>query len=140
MEFPLASFRLLYPMFDQFSDELVILIAEQAECFVSLYGCQCSNQLWMLMVAHMILLRKNAEAGTVTPGALTSASIDKISVSFSAPTSNTGWSHWLNLTPFGQQFLALSNRCNSGGRYVGAFPERPAFRNAGGRFPRRGRV
>lgn len=140
MEFPLAKFRILYPQFSAVDDDVVLVIAEQAECFISLYGCACSGQLWMLMVAHMLQLRANAESGNATPGAIASASIDKVSVSFSAPSSSSSWNHWLNLTSFGQQFLALDNRCNVGGGYAGNFPERPAFRNAGGRFPRRGRV
>src|SRR5690625_4262524 len=140
MEFPIAKFRILYQQFVAVADDVVLAFAEQAECFISLYGCECSDQLWMLMVAHMLQLRANAESGNAAPGAITSASIDKVSVSFAAPTSSSAWSHWLNLTPFGQQFLALDNRCNVGGGYAGQFPARAAFRNAGGRFPRRGRV
>lgn len=138
-DFPLAKFRLLYPKFETVSDEEVLAIAELAECYVGTYGCSCSDQLWMLMVAHLLQLRFDDEDGGVTAGAISSASIDRVSVSFAAPTSSSAWSHWLNLSPFGQQFLALSGRCNSGPRYAGRFAERSAFRNVGGRVPNGGR-
>ena len=68
-------------------------------------------------------------------GAPTSATIGKISVSFAAPTSTSDWSHWLSITPYGQQFLALYRACNTAG-YVGGRPERSGFRVVGGKFPR----
>ncbi len=139
-DFPVPKFRLLYPQFETVSDELLEAVAEEALCFITTCGGSCNESMWMLVVAHMLQLRFDAEDGGVAPGALASATVDKVSVSFSAPTSASAWSHWLNLTPFGQQFSVLHNRCNVGGRYAGQFPERAAFRNVGGRFPRRGRV
>lgn len=140
-DFPLDKFRILYPQFEGKSDVEVLAFAEQALCFVSLYGCTCSEQLWVLMVAHMLTLQAMAASGS-NGGQVASASIDGVSVSFVAPTSTDAWSYWLNGTPFGQMFAALNRRCNSGlsGAYVGAFPERAAFRNVGGRFPLGGRV
>lgn len=138
MDFPLAKFRILYPQFETVTDEVVEVIAEQALCYIGLGDCACNDQLWMLMVAHLLQLRFNAEDGAVAPGAVTSASIDRVSIGFSAPTSSSSWGHWLNLTPFGQQFLALYNRCNTGARYAGAYPERAGFRNVGGVFPLNG--
>lgn len=136
-EFPLATFRILYPQFAALSDEEVLAYAVQAECFVTLYGCACSEQLWMLMVAHMLALKAKDAAGS--SGQVASASIDGVSVSFSVPASTDAWSYWLNGTPFGQQFSALNRRCNSGGAYAGAYPERAGFRNVGGVFPLGGR-
>lgn len=139
-DFPLSKFRLLYPQFASVSDEVVYAIAEQAECFMSIHACACSDQSWMLMVAHMLALRAASESGNSAPGMLTSATIGSVSVSFQAPTSSDGWSHWLNQSPFGQQFLALSKACFGGVRYVGSLPERAAFRSVGGLFPGRGRM
>lgn len=140
-DFPLAKFRILYPQFEGKSDVEVLAYADQAECFVTLYGCTCSEQLWMLMVAHLMTLAAAGAAGG-NGKQVASASIDGVTVSFVAPTSASAWSYWLNGTPFGQMFAALNARCNSGasGGYVGAFPERAAFRNIGGRFPLGGRV
>lgn len=139
-EFPLAKFRILYPQFETVADDVVLAVAEQAFCYMTVNACGCDDQLWMLMVAHLLQLRFDAEDGGVSPGAVTSASISGVSVSLSAPSSSSAWSHWLNLTPWGQQFLALYNRCNVGGGYAGPFAERAAFRNVGGRFVRRGRL
>lgn len=139
--FPLADFRLLYPQFDEVSDDVVNLIADQALCYMGIHSCgNCGDQGWMLLVAHLLFLRASAEGGNATPGALASASIGSVSVSFQAPSSTDGWSHWLNQSPFGQQFLALSKACFGGVRYVGSLPERSAFRSVGGIFPNRGRV
>lgn len=133
MDFPLAQFRLLFPMFADMSDELVLAVADWARCYISERGCACTEKLWMLMTAHLLQLRMNATNGNGSqPGAIASATIDKVSVSFQAPTSTDGWSHWLNLTPFGQEFWALFKVCNSGGRYIGGNPERDAIRNVYG--------
>lgn len=138
--FPMAKFRILYPQFETVGDDVVAAVAEQASCYVSNCGSACDDQLFMLMVAHLLQLRFDAEDGAATAGAVTSASISSVSVSVAPPPSSNAWSHWLNLTPFGQQYVALSSRCHSGGVYVGPYAERSAFRNAGGRFPRRGRL
>lgn len=130
--FPLSEFRKLYPEFDAITDDQLLAFASQALCFVSIYGCECSEQLWILMVAHMLKLKVNEAAGA--GGQVSSASIDGVSVSFSVPPSADAWSYWLNGTPFGQMFAALSKRCNSGGAYVGGSPERAAFRGVGGGF------
>jgi len=140
MDFPLAKFRILFPMFSAVPDDVVLVVAEWAQCYTSGRGCQCNAQLWMLITAHLLQLRLNAESGNGgAPGALASATIDKVSVSFQAPPATDSWSHWLNLTPYGQQFLALSKSCTAGGVSVGGLPERAAFRNVGGLSIRGGR-
>lgn len=140
-DFPLADFRLLYPQFDEVSDDVVNLIAQQALCYMGVHSCiNCGEQGWMLLVAHLLFLRAAGSSGGAAPGMLTSATIGSVSVSFQAPASSDGWSHWLNQSPFGQQFLALSKACFGGVRYVGSLPERAAFRSVGGLFPGRGRL
>lgn len=134
-EFPLALFRLLYPQFAEVSDEVVLATAQLALCFTSERGCKCTEQMWILMVAHLLQLAANASGGG-SAGQLASASIDKVSVSFAVPPATTAWNYWLNGTPFGQQFAALMSRCNSGGFYVGGRGERAGFRVVGGVFPR----
>ncbi|VFR32540.1 FIG00948979: hypothetical protein [plant metagenome] len=140
MDFPLEKFRILFPMFAAVPDDVVLAVAEWAECYTSGRGCKCDAQLWMLITAHLLQLRLNADSGNGgAPGALASATIDKVSVSFQAPPATDSWAHWLNLTPYGQQFLALSKSCGAGGVYVGGLPERAAFRNVGGLSIRGGR-
>jgi len=137
--FPLESFRVLYPQFNDVPADDIFIIAKSATCYFP--ECQgiCTSELWMLVVAHMLMLRQMAAKGESPSGAVTSATIDKVSVSFAAPPTSSNWSHWYNLTPFGQQYLALIKRC-SVPRYIGGMGERAAFRSVGGRFPMRGRL
>lgn len=133
MIFPLKKFRLLFPQFDQYADDLVLAVSDWAQCYASGRGCKCSEQMWLLMTAHLLWLRLQSESGNAgQSGAIASASIDKVSVSFQAPTATDSWAHWLNMSPFGQQFMALLKVCNAGGFYVGGNPERDAFRNVYG--------
>lgn len=140
MEFPIDNFKLLYPQFIETGNDVINLIAEQAACFIGINSCACGDQGWFLLVAHMFYLRNQADAGNNAPGMLSSATIGSVSVSFQSPSSSDAWSHWLNQSPYGQQFLALTKACFGGVRYVGSLPERSAFRSVGGLFPSRGRV
>lgn len=140
-DFPLAKFRTLYPMFDNITDETVLAVSGQALCYTSDRGCNCSEQMWLLMVAHLLQLARNtASGGGTAQGQLSSATIDKVSVAFVAPPSTSAWTYWLNGSPYGQQFAALLAACAGGGFYVGGLPERSAFRSVFGVFPGRGRV
>lgn len=129
----LEKFRKLYPELARYDDDFIKLIEEQAECFIN--TCSCNEQMKMLLVAHMLKIRMNSESGNGV-GSLTGATIDKVSVSFSVPTSSSDQQGWFNLTPYGQQFSVLIKRCSSGGRYVGGRAELSAFRRVGGRFSR----
>lgn len=138
MAFVLATFRELYPQFDDVSDDVVELTATQALCYI---GSTCADDCAIyLMVAHLLQLAANA-SNNLPGGQITSASIDKVSVTVAqAPGSNNSYTYWLNSTAYGQQLAALLARCAVGGTYVGGLPERAAFRSVGGIFPRRGRV
>lgn len=138
-DFPLDKFKIMYPMFADMGDELIQFVAEDALCYMNDCGGKCTDQLWMLLVAHMLHLRKQAGAGGLV-GSVASATIDKVSVSFNAPPVTSDASYWFSLSPFGQQFLALRGRCSSPVMYIGGSPERSAFRSVGGLFPNRGRL
>lgn len=140
-EFDLTAFRAVFPQFDSLGDDFILAIADRARCFLSSYCKSCQQNMWQLLVAHMLTLwRQVSDNGGIVQGAVTSATIDKVSVSIRAPTTNDGWSFWLSLTPYGLELWALLNRCTAGGLYVGGLPERSAFRSVGGIFPNRGRV
>lgn len=134
-DFPLAKFRILYPQFAAVSDEVVGVVAEQAACYIGLYCSDCDEQGWMMLVAHMLFLRDAIAGGTITPGAVQSATIGSVSVSFQAAPSGDSWTFWLNQSPYGQQLAALIAACFGGLQYVGGSPERSGFRTVGGRFP-----
>lgn len=133
--FPLDKFRALFPQFVDVADATVEAQAEMAMCFVGARGCTCSSQMWLLLTAHLLYLSAQMVAsGGGVAGPVTSSSIGKVSVSFAAPAVGTDWNYWLALSPYGQQFAALYQSCNTGS-YVGGRAERRGFRVVGGRFP-----
>ena len=137
MAFELSVFREMYPQFEAVSDAAVTAAAGQANCYID---STCADDCTIyLMVAHLLQLAANIAAGTPS-GQITSASIDKVSVTVAQAPGTDSYRYWLNGTPYGQQLLALLARCSAGGLYVGGLPERAAFRSVGGVFPRRGRV
>jgi hypothetical protein len=139
-EFPFDKFMLLYPDFGTFSEELILAVADAALCFVNNCRGVCIDQLWMLLVAHMLQLRLDHESSPAPYGQrVSSASIDKVSVSFTGPPAGDSSSWWFGLTPWGQQYILLNKRCAMP-FYISSLPERSAFRSVGGIFPNGGRV
>lgn len=137
MAFDLSVFRELYPAFSGVSDDAVILTAGQVDCYLDascLDGCA-----EYLMVAHLLQIARNTALGQ-SGGQITSASIDKVSVTVAQAPGTSSYSYWLNSTVYGQQLAALLARGLSGLPPIGALPERAAFRSVGGLFPRRGRI
>lgn len=138
--FDLSAFRTAYPVFDSVPDATVEAAATSALCLIGQDGCDCDVQMWQLMVAHMLYIQGQVATGNGNAGAVTSATIDKVSVSFAAPPFGTSaYKFWLFKSPYGGQLLAMLDRCSKGGVYVGGLPERSAFRSVGGVFPGRGR-
>lgn len=89
-----------------------------------------------LMMAHLIFLSNLIAAGKIRPGGdiVTSATIDKITVSLQPPPVKTQWQWWLSQSPYGAKLLALLTLKSAGGFYIGGSPELLAFRKFGGRF------
>ena len=137
MTFDLPTFRSLYPAFAGVSDAAVTVAAGQAACYID---STCADDCAIyLMVAHLLQLAANAATGK-PGGQITTATIDKVSVTVAQAPGTTSYTYWLNSTPYGQQLAALLARCAAGGTHVGGLPERAAFRSVGGLFPRGGRV
>jgi len=138
--FDLSAFRTAYPVFDSVPEATVQAAATSALCLIGQDGCDCDVQMWQLMVAHLLYIQGQVATGNGGAGAVTSATIDKVSVSFAAPPFGTSaYKFWLFKSPYGGQLLAMLDRCSKGGVYVGGLPERSAFRSVGGVFPGRGR-
>lgn len=138
--FDLSAFRTAYPVFDSVPDATVQAAATSALCLIGQDGCDCDVSMWQLMVAHMLYIQGQVATGNGNAGAVTSATIDKVSVAFAAPPFGTSaYKFWLFKSPYGGQLLAMLDRCSKGGVYVGGLPERSAFRSVGGVFPGRGR-
>ena len=138
--FDLSAFRTAYAVFDSVPDATVQAAATSALCLIGQDGCDCDVQMWQLMVAHLLYIQGQVATGNGGAGAVTSATIDKVSVAFAAPPFGTSaYKFWLFKSPYGGQLLAMLDRCSKGGVYVGGLPERSAFRSVGGVFPGRGR-
>lgn len=136
-DFPLVSFRAIYKVFTAVPDDEIFIIAQEALNYFSPCRGVCTNSEWMLVVAHMLDLNSRIADGESPTGVVTSVTIDKVSVSYTAPPAGSDWSHWFKMSTYGQQFLALIKRC-SVPRYHGGGGERAAFRGAFGRFTRGG--
>lgn len=85
------------------------------------------RQCLYLMTAHLAAISRLISDNQAT-GVVTSATVDKVSVSLQPPPAPNQWQYWLNSTPYGQQLLALLQVAGVGGLYVGARPEITAFR------------
>ena len=88
------------------------------------------EQLLYLLTAHLLTIQTNIANGDVS-GTVQSASIDKISVSYVAPTNKSELQYWLNQTPYGQQYLVLSKSCVAGGFTAGGRPVKSAYLKRG---------
>lgn len=80
-----------------------------------------------LMTAHLVYLSGMIAKGD-SPGVMTGATIDKVSVTMQPPPAPNQWQYWLNQSPYGQQLLALLQVASVGGFYVSsAVPGRAGF-------------
>ena len=132
-QFPAFASTLLYP-------EIVLATYfDIATCYVDANDtCRlsgdCLQYALNLLTAHLVALNAAAPATGGTPGIVSSATIDKVSVAFQIPTTTSPFLLWLNKTGFGQQLAALLRVKAVGGFYVGGAPERSSIRRVGGRF------
>lgn len=137
-----AKFRREYPTFADpavFADDVISRHFAAACDHISprpgkrLNGESRERALY-LMTAHLMNLEQDMLAGN--PGGMVSgASVDKVSVSLTPPPVKSQFQHWLCLTSYGQQLLALLKSKTAVGLYVGGLPaERAGFRKAGGVF------
>lgn len=139
--FNAAAFRIAFPAFADptaYPDNVLQVYWNTASLYISnqSYGCFCGfmstdqrTQALNAMTAHLIAISAQIAAGD-TPGIVTAATIDKVSVTIAEPPSNNTWQYWLNSTPYGQQVLALLQVAGVGGGYYGGSPEAWAFRRA----------
>lgn len=139
----LAAFRALFPEFvdPPYSDALLTLYWDIATCAISsVDNCaisgKCLENALYLMLAHIatILQKATASGGTSAVGVKTGATVDKVSVTYSAPPFNSGWQSWLAQTPYGLTLWALLSALSAGGAYIGGLPETDAIRKVYGVF------
>jgi hypothetical protein len=140
-----AAFRVLYPQFanagtypdvmlnDWWATATSIVSADDYGCLV-LTGTKRVQAL-NLLTAHIGTLFQRIQAGETMPVMPQSATIDKTAVTLTPPPTKTQFQWWLSLTGYGAQVLMLLQVAAVGGFYAGVgYPERAAFRKAGGFF------
>jgi hypothetical protein len=123
--FDIAEFRIKYSIFDGISDSVVLRAFDSAEMFIS-NNTSCyldENRLkyvLYLMTAHILQIGiYTASNRGGTAGIVSSASIDKISVSFESRISKSAFQYFLNKTIYGEEILALFSLWSAGGYYIG---------------------
>lgn len=137
MSLDIAEFRAAFPAFADdtiYPDAMVSSTYESALCFIPECDGGCNQRMIYLMLAHLLTLQR-AIAIDDYSGLVNSTTIDKVSVTLSAPPFGTNsYKYWLNLTPYGQELLALLQVKGAGGLYIGGRGELSAFRKVKGRF------
>lgn len=141
--FDVAAFRLQFPAFAsevKYPSELLEGYFTMATCFINpndncgMWG-NCLQLALNLMTAHLAFIYTQDAQGQIPGvGIITSATIDKVSVTATVPTTQSAWRFFLMRSPYGLQLLAMLSAKGAGGWMVGGSIERDAFRKAGGRF------
>lgn len=129
-QFSEFSSQVIYPddKLQMYWDMATAYVSDQyGGCYIYALKLNQQRLALNLMTAHLAALSAMIAAGD-TPGVMTGATIDKISVTLEPPPSTNNWKYWLNQTPYGQKLLALLQSASAGGFYFGAYPIVPAFR------------
>jgi Protein of unknown function (DUF4054) len=135
------AFRALFPPYENYLLARLQAYWDTATAYVSNAkgGCYTGGMTVAqrtlalnLMTAHLVYLSGAISAGD-TPGVLTGATIDKVSITLQPPPQPNQWTYWLNQSPYGQQLLALLQVASVGGFYASsAVPGRAGFRFGNG--------
>lgn len=136
-----ALFPAYFPVTAQFLPAMIQAYWDVATAYVSdrTGGCYVGGMsvkqqtlALNLMTAHLLYLSGLAQSGN-TPGVVTGATIDKISVTLQPPPAPNQWQWYLNQSSYGQQLLALLQVASVGGVYVSSgVPGRAGFQFGNG--------
>jgi hypothetical protein len=125
IEFDLAKFRLDFPEFPDppYTDAMLERYWTQATCYISTQNCgwlqgDCRQLALNLMTAHLAYIYTQIDDGQTT-GVLQSATIDKITNTFTPPPiTKSYFAWWQSSSPYGQQLYALLSAKSVGGFYI----------------------
>jgi len=134
----ITEFREIYPAFSdntKYPDSVITIAFNKATIFFkNETNCVLDEgqlkTIEYLMTAHLLQIQTNTNSGN-TAGVITSASIDKISVTIADPSSKDDFDYFLNQTIYGQELLALLSLLVVGGFYIGGSPETMAIKRQG---------
>lgn len=137
----IPDFRAAFPAFSdqgKYDDDRLEAYFTASSSYISTtdYGSLCGDsrvRALYLMMAHLMDLAAQAASGDPA-GIVTSASVDKVSITVQPAPAKTQWQWWLSLTPYGAELWALLSQAAAGGLYIGGLPERSAFRKVGGLY------
>lgn len=136
-------FRAQFPAFasdTDYPESLLGMYFDVAACYIDANDhCRlsdgCLQYALNLMTAHLVALNGLDATSGGGVGAISSATIDKVSVTSQIPTASGAFRQFLIRTGFGQQLSALLSIKAVGGFMVGGSLERASIRQAAGRFP-----
>ncbi|AAT37727.1 virion structural protein [Burkholderia phage BcepB1A] len=139
----ITKFRALFPEFNndvKYPDALLEQWYAVAGEYLGLtdYACGLNGNTLdlalMQLTAHLMKSATILSSNKGAPMVMTSATIDKVSISTLAPPIKNGWQYWLSTTPYGQMLWALLSMRSSGGFVYGGSPELSGYRRIGGVF------
>lgn len=125
--FTTQEFRDAYPEFSDLTDSAILVQSSMACAIISLRCPRLDNLAQMAMVAHLLTVAAGRVDGT-SGGRVGTATIDKVSITYMAPSGQSEFALWLGSTPYGQLVAAAIAACTAGGVYIGGRPELSAIR------------
>ena len=141
--FDIPQFRINFPEFAdviEWPDSRLQFFWDSATCFISdcdygrLSG-KCRDLAINLLTAHIARLSEDLDDGGGSDGLVTSATIDKVSVTESHYQNFKFFNDWwLSKTGYGQQYLALLKTRAVGGWVIGGSLSRSGYRKFNGSF------
>lgn len=142
----IVAFRASYPAFSSATRYPDPYITEAWAFAVDFFGSEDSCRAWgtakqrqlTLMTAHLLAtwgpLGQATAGASPALGAITSATVDKVTVQRAAPPVGSALSYWLSSTQYGTALWALLQASTSKGFFAVGRPETSAFRRGPGRF------
>lgn len=136
VELTVEGFRAAYPAFaddTKYPDATVQAALDQTECMIKPSDCRtgsCTAGLYYMIAAHLLTVQENG-----TTGAVSSSTVDKVTVAFQTPAFGTSpFRYFMGLSPYGLQALALLKIQSGGMIGIGGSKVQAGFRKPTGGY------
>ena len=123
------EFKRLYPQFDKFTDEQLNFMFEIVENDIldntetSCIKLKTRRKFFFLLVAHRAELQNRIDSGnTGLVGRISSATEGSVSISSDYLSSPTALAQWLNQTPYGADYYAMTAQYRTALWFAGTTP------------------